>query len=62
MCLPNPEGLTCKCPSGHSLANLSKCVEAAPCSELSRSCKDGQKCVSMEQVCDGHADWMDLMS
>ncbi|XP_045666824.1 low-density lipoprotein receptor-like [Ursus americanus] len=59
MCLPNPEGLTCKCPSGHSLANLSKCVEAAPCSEPSQACKDGQKCVSVEQVCDGHADCLD---
>uniref|UniRef100_A0A8C0RRE5 EGF-like domain-containing protein n=1 Tax=Canis lupus familiaris TaxID=9615 RepID=A0A8C0RRE5_CANLF len=59
MCLPNPEGLTCKCPSGYSLANISKCVEAVLCSELSQSCKDGQKCISMEQVCDGHADCPD---
>ncbi|XP_073758490.1 uncharacterized protein [Callorhinus ursinus] len=59
MCLPNPEGVTCKCPSGHYLANISKCVEAIPCSEPSQSCKDGQKCISMEQVCDGHADCLD---
>nr|XP_035929566.1 low-density lipoprotein receptor-related protein 1-like isoform X4 [Halichoerus grypus] len=59
MCLPNPEGVTCKCPSGHYLANISKCVEAVPCSEPSQSCKDGQKCISMEQVCDGHADCLD---
>lgn len=59
MCLPNPEGATCKCPSGHYLANESKCVEAVPCSELSRACEDGQECISTEQVCDGRADCVD---
>ncbi|XP_045854082.1 low-density lipoprotein receptor-related protein 1B-like isoform X4 [Meles meles] len=59
MCLPNPEGATCKCPSGHYLANESKCVEAVPCSEPSRACEDGRECISTEQVCDGHADCLD---
>ncbi|XP_039076598.1 low-density lipoprotein receptor-related protein 2-like isoform X2 [Hyaena hyaena] len=59
ICLPNPEGRTCKCPSGYYLANTSRCSEAVLCSEPSQSCKDGQKCVSMEQVCDGHADCLD---
>ncbi|XP_044925382.1 prolow-density lipoprotein receptor-related protein 1 [Mustela putorius furo] len=59
MCLPNPEGATCKCPSGYFLANESKCVEAVPCSELSQACEDGQECISPEQVCDGRADCLD---
>ncbi|XP_047571659.1 prolow-density lipoprotein receptor-related protein 1-like isoform X1 [Lutra lutra] len=59
MCLPNPEGATCKCPSGHYLANESKCVEAVPCSEPSQACEDGRECISTEQVCDGHADCLD---
>ncbi|XP_049487625.1 uncharacterized protein LOC125923402 [Panthera uncia] len=59
ICLPNPEGLTCKCPSGYYLANISRCIKAVQCSEPSQSCQDGQKCISMKQVCDGHADCLD---
>ncbi|KAM4836633.1 prolow-density lipoprotein receptor-related protein 1-like [Thomomys bottae] len=59
ICLPNPEGKTCKCPSGYYLDNTNKCTEAVQCSPPSRSCKDGQKCIFMEQVCDGHADCLD---
>ncbi|XP_074209522.1 low-density lipoprotein receptor-related protein 2 isoform X1 [Camelus bactrianus] len=59
ICLPNPEGQTCKCPSGYYLADRHKCVEAVQCSASSQSCKDGQKCISVEQVCDGQADCLD---
>ncbi|XP_053072345.1 low-density lipoprotein receptor-related protein 2-like isoform X3 [Acinonyx jubatus] len=59
ICLPNPEGPTCKCPSGYYLANISRCIKAVQCSEPSQSCQDGQKCISMKQVCDGHADCLD---
>ncbi|KAM5264320.1 low-density lipoprotein receptor-related protein 2-like [Ctenodactylus gundi] len=59
ICLPNPEGRTCRCPSGHYLADGNKCMEAVQCSAPSQSCKDGQKCVSMEQVCDAHIDCLD---
>uniref|UniRef100_H0W3X9 EGF-like domain-containing protein n=1 Tax=Cavia porcellus TaxID=10141 RepID=H0W3X9_CAVPO len=59
ICLPNPEGQTCKCPSGYYLADANKCTEAVQCSVSSQSCKDGQKCISMEQVCDGHSDCLD---
>nr|XP_058146122.1 low-density lipoprotein receptor-related protein 1B-like isoform X8 [Dasypus novemcinctus] len=59
ICLPNPEGKTCKCPNGSSLAGTSKCTEAVRCSALLHSCKDGQRCISKEYVCDGRADCLD---
>ncbi|XP_016064546.1 PREDICTED: low-density lipoprotein receptor-related protein 2-like [Miniopterus natalensis] len=59
ICLPNPEGQTCKCSSGYYLADANRCIEAVQCSATSRPCKDGQKCVSVEQVCDGRADCLD---
>ncbi|TKC52997.1 hypothetical protein EI555_015648, partial [Monodon monoceros] len=59
ICLPNPEGQTCKCPSGYYLADIKKCIEAVRCSAPSQSCKDGQKCISVTQVCDGRADCLD---
>ncbi|KAB0405357.1 hypothetical protein E2I00_006971 [Balaenoptera physalus] len=59
ICLPNPEGQTCKCPSGYYLADIKKCIEAVRCSAPSQSCKDGQKCISVAQVCDGRADCLD---
>ncbi|KAM6149597.1 prolow-density lipoprotein receptor-related protein 1-like [Erethizon dorsatum] len=59
ICLPNPKGQTCKCPSGYYLADANKCIEAIQCSVSSLPCKDGQKCISMEQVCDGHSDCLD---
>uniref|UniRef100_A0A8C2UPT3 Low-density lipoprotein receptor-related protein 1-like n=1 Tax=Chinchilla lanigera TaxID=34839 RepID=A0A8C2UPT3_CHILA len=59
ICLPNPEGQTCKCPRGYYLADANKCTEAVQCAVPSQSCKDGQKCISMEQVCDGHSDCLD---
>ncbi|KAM5275816.1 low-density lipoprotein receptor-related protein 2-like isoform 3-T4 [Hipposideros larvatus] len=59
ICLPNPEGQTCKCSSGYYLADTNKCMEAVRCSAPSLSCKDGQRCISMEQVCDGRADCLD---
>ncbi|XP_073910806.1 low-density lipoprotein receptor-related protein 2-like isoform X2 [Castor canadensis] len=59
ICLPNPKGQTCKCPDGYYFADANKCVEVVRCSAPSKSCKDGQKCISMEQLCDGHADCLD---
>nr|KAF6460524.1 hypothetical protein HJG59_011438 [Molossus molossus] len=59
ICLPNPEGQTCKCSSGYYLADTNRCIEAVRCSVPSQSCKDGQKCISTEQVCDGRADCLD---
>ncbi|XP_047405620.1 prolow-density lipoprotein receptor-related protein 1-like [Sciurus carolinensis] len=59
ICLPNPEGKICKCPSGYYLTDANKCIESVRCSEPSKSCEDGQKCISLEQVCDGHADCLD---
>ncbi|XP_057608840.1 prolow-density lipoprotein receptor-related protein 1-like isoform X4 [Chionomys nivalis] len=59
ICLPNPEGKTCRCPVGYCLVDGHTCVEAVQCSLQSRSCKDGQKRISTEQVCDGHVDCLD---
>nr|XP_019606113.1 PREDICTED: low-density lipoprotein receptor-related protein 1-like isoform X2 [Rhinolophus sinicus] len=59
ICLPKPEGQTCKCSSGYYLDDANKCIEAVRCSAPSQSCKDGQKCISTEQVCDGRADCLD---
>uniref|UniRef100_A0A8D1T6B6 EGF-like domain-containing protein n=1 Tax=Sus scrofa TaxID=9823 RepID=A0A8D1T6B6_PIG len=59
ICLPNPEGQTCKCSSGYYLADINKCVEAVRCPPRAQSCKDGQKCIFMEQVCDGRLDCLD---
>lgn len=59
ICLPHPEGRTCKCPTGYYLIDLNKCMEVARCSTPSQFCKDGQKCIYMEQICDGKADCLD---
>ncbi|KFO38174.1 Low-density lipoprotein receptor-related protein 2 [Fukomys damarensis] len=59
ICLPNPKGQTCRCPSGYYLADAKKCIEAVQCSVPSQSCKDGEKCISMDRVCDGHSDCPD---
>ncbi|XP_036314275.2 low-density lipoprotein receptor-related protein 1B isoform X1 [Pipistrellus kuhlii] len=59
ICLPNPEGQTCKCSSGYYLADTNRCIEAVQCSAPLQACKDGQKCISMDQVCDGRADCLD---
>nr|XP_045013910.1 prolow-density lipoprotein receptor-related protein 1-like isoform X1 [Jaculus jaculus] len=59
ICLPNPEGRTCKCPHGYYLAAASRCVAAVQCSAPSQPCEDGQACISMEQICNGHIDCLD---
>ncbi|XP_032774864.1 low-density lipoprotein receptor-related protein 1-like [Rattus rattus] len=59
ICLPNPEGRTCRCPRGYCLVDDHTCVEAVQCPLTSQCCKNGQRCISKEQICNGHIDCLD---
>ncbi|XP_039769300.1 low-density lipoprotein receptor-related protein 2-like isoform X2 [Ornithorhynchus anatinus] len=58
ICLPNPEGKTCKCPAGYYVTGVS-CAKAVQCPAPSQPCKDGRTCVSPSQMCNGQADCPD---
>ncbi|XP_069092979.1 low-density lipoprotein receptor-related protein 2-like [Pleurodeles waltl] len=60
LCMPNPEGRVCMCSIGyHTTEDGMGCTEDVKCFERSRPCKDGLRCISEEQVCDGWADCLD---
>ncbi|KAG8454380.1 hypothetical protein GDO86_000850 [Hymenochirus boettgeri] len=59
ICLPNPEGRTCKCSAGHRLVNGTLCLEDYRCPKAFQPCKDGLKCISLDKVCNGQLDCLD---
>ncbi|XP_075458989.1 low-density lipoprotein receptor-related protein 2-like [Ascaphus truei] len=59
ICVPNPEGRTCKCSARHRLTSGTLCLEETKCPEGSQPCKDGLKCIPVNKVCDRQADCLD---
>lgn len=59
ICVPNPEGRTCKCSPGQHLTSGTFCMEQMRCPDGSQLCKDKSKCVLIDQICDHHDDCLD---
>ncbi|KAM4706690.1 low-density lipoprotein receptor-related protein 2-like [Discoglossus pictus] len=59
ICLPNPEGRSCKCSPNHKLMDGTNCLEELECPRGSQLCKDGLKCVPMNKMCDRKTDCLD---
>nr|XP_028568727.1 prolow-density lipoprotein receptor-related protein 1-like [Podarcis muralis] len=58
ICLPIPQGRSCRCIAGYVLEHGTRCTEPR-CSEPLQACKDNSKCIAKEQVCDGSIDCSD---
>lgn len=59
ICLPNPQGRSCRCTTGYLLEGETLCIKAIKCSEPFQACLDNSKCIVKEQVCDGNLDCHD---
>ncbi|XP_060125080.1 low-density lipoprotein receptor-related protein 2-like [Zootoca vivipara] len=58
ICLPVPQGRSCRCVTGYILEHGTRCTKPQ-CSEPLQACKDNSKCIAKEQVCDGSSDCSD---
>ncbi|XP_061491391.1 prolow-density lipoprotein receptor-related protein 1-like isoform X2 [Rhineura floridana] len=59
ICLPIPQGRSCRCTTGYSLEHGTECTKQRKCSEPLQACKDNRKCIVRGQVCDGSVDCLD---
>ncbi|XP_039201140.1 low-density lipoprotein receptor-related protein 2-like [Crotalus tigris] len=59
ICLPNPQGRSCRCTTGYLLERETLCIKGIRCSEPFQACLDNSKCIVKEQVCDGNLDCHD---
>ncbi|XP_041826726.1 low-density lipoprotein receptor-related protein 2-like isoform X3 [Melanotaenia boesemani] len=59
LCLPNPEGRTCKCGRGFYYINATSCAPLPSCPTGEESCFDGSQCITSTKFCDGRADCPD---
>ncbi|XP_059214408.1 low-density lipoprotein receptor-related protein 2 isoform X2 [Centropristis striata] len=59
LCLPHPDGHTCKCGRGFYAVGADLCAPLPNCPAGQESCLDGKKCISSSEICDGHVDCPD---
>ncbi|MBN3319272.1 LRP4 protein, partial [Atractosteus spatula] len=58
ICLPFPQGRTCKCAQGYHSINSTGCVKDLECPPHTKACRDGRKCLHSSKFCDR---WMDCL-
>uniref|UniRef100_W5N3U3 Si:dkey-88l16.3 n=1 Tax=Lepisosteus oculatus TaxID=7918 RepID=W5N3U3_LEPOC len=58
ICLPFPQGRTCKCAQGYHSINSTGCVKDLNCPPHTKACRDGRKCLHSSKFCDR---WMDCL-
>ncbi|TNN86282.1 Low-density lipoprotein receptor-related protein 2 [Liparis tanakae] len=61
LCLPYPQGHTCKCGRGFYAAEAASCTPLPDCPAGEESCFDGSKCFSSSKFCDGKVDCPDRL-
>uniref|UniRef100_A0A8C5MAU5 EGF-like domain-containing protein n=1 Tax=Leptobrachium leishanense TaxID=445787 RepID=A0A8C5MAU5_9ANUR len=59
ICVPNPEGRTCKCSTDQHLLNETFCSEQKRCPDGTQMCKDKLKCVLIAEICNHRDDCLD---
>ncbi|XP_025032097.1 prolow-density lipoprotein receptor-related protein 1-like, partial [Python bivittatus] len=59
ICLPIPQGRSCRCTTGYILERDTVCIKAIKCSEPFQACLDNSYCIVEGQVCDGSIDCID---
>ncbi|XP_013914102.1 PREDICTED: low-density lipoprotein receptor-related protein 2-like [Thamnophis sirtalis] len=59
ICLPNPQGRSCRCTTGYILERDTVCIKGIRCPEPLQACSDDSKCIKKEQICNGNLDCLD---